>query len=122
MMKIETVTINNKTIAVISDENLILTDVQSALDLIGTIGFEYRVNRVVIDKNNITEDFFTLRNQLAGDILQKFSTYQVKIAIVGDFSMYTSEALLAFIRESNQGSDVFFLTSKDEALRKLSEI
>lgn len=121
-MKIETVTINNKTIAVISDENLILTDVQSALDLIGTIGFEYRVNRVVIDKNNITEDFFTLRNQLAGDILQKFSTYQVKIAIVGDFSMYTSEALLAFIRESNQGSDVFFLTSKDEALRKLSEI
>jgi len=57
---------------------------------------------------------------VAGDILQKFITYQVKIAILGDFSVYTSKSLKDFIYESNNGKDIFFLPDEKQAIKKLS--
>ena len=44
---------------------------------------------------------------MAGEILQKFINYHVKIAIYGDYSVYTSKPLRDFIYESNHGKDVF---------------
>lgn len=43
------------------------------------------------------------------------------MAIVGDFSSYTSKPLKAFIIESNRGNNVFFVETKDEAIEKLSK-
>jgi len=44
----------------------------------------------------------------------------VKIAFVGDFSVYESKSLRDFIYESNKGGDVFFLPGQQEAIDKLS--
>ena len=44
----------------------------------------------------------------------------MKLAIVGDFSGYTSKPLRDFIYESNNGSHVFFVATVEEALEKLS--
>lgn len=120
-MEIELIEENGKRIPVISGGEAILSDVSTAVDLIGRLSWEYRADRAAINKKNIAEEFFTLRNRLAGEILQKFSTYRIKIAIYGDFSGCTSEALQAFIRESNRGSDVFFPPTKEEAVRILAE-
>lgn len=49
------------------------------------------------------------RNRLAGDILQKFSKYNIKLAIVGDFTKYKSKSLHDFIRKSNKENKIFFL-------------
>lgn len=65
------------------------------------------------------EDFFHLSIKLAGEILQKFINYKIKIAIVGDFSEYTSKSLKDFIYESNIGKDVFFLSDEKQAIEKL---
>ncbi|HEY5469020.1 MAG TPA: DUF4180 domain-containing protein [Bacteroidales bacterium] len=59
------------------------------------------------------------RNRLAGDILQKFSNYNIKLANVGDFTKYKSKSLHDFIRESNKGNRIFFLQNFDDALNKL---
>lgn len=56
---------------------------------------------------------------MAGEILQKFINYHVKIAIYGDYSVYTSKPLRDFIYESNHGKDVFFVETKEEAIQKL---
>ena len=120
-MEIELIEENGKRIPVISGGGVILSDVSTAVDLIGRLSWEYCADRAAINKKNIAEEFFTLRNRLAGEILQKFSTYRIKIAIYGDFSGYTSEALQAFIRESNRGGDVFFPLTKEEAVRILAE-
>jgi len=40
-----------------------------------------------LNKSAICDDFFDLSTGLAGEILQKFVNYHVKIAIVGDFSL-----------------------------------
>ena len=58
---------------------------------------------------------------LAGEILQKFVNYQVKMAVYGDFSRYTSKPLRDFIYESNQGEHFWFVPTREEALRRLTE-
>ncbi|WP_406195403.1 DUF4180 domain-containing protein [Kitasatospora sp. NBC_01560] len=62
------------------------------------------------------DDFFRLRTRVAGEIVQKFVTYRVGLAVVGDISRHTaaSEALQAFVRESNRGNQLWFLADEAE--------
>ena len=71
-MKIETFKQNNVEIAVISSSEILIKDVQSALDLTASVAFETGCNRIILNKSAICEDFFDLRTKLAGEILQKF--------------------------------------------------
>lgn len=119
-MKITTIKENNIEIAVVSSSEILIIDVQSALDFMVTVKYETGCNRIILNKSAICEDFFHLRTKLAGEILQKFINYHVKIAIVGDFSMYTSKSLKDFIYESNKGNDIFFLPNEKQAIEKLS--
>lgn len=121
-MKIETINNNNQTMAVVSGDEKIITDIQSALDLVMTVKYETDANKIVISKKSITEDFFILSSGLAGEILQKFINYQIKAAIWGDYSRYTSKPLQDFIYESNQGKNFFFVATEEEAIQKLAEV
>ena len=109
-------------IAVISGDELVIVDTQSALDLAMTVKYETGAEKIVIDKDVICGDFFVLSTGMAGEILQKFTNYHVKVAVYGDYSHYTSKPLKDFIYESNQGKDFFFVSTKEEAVQKLSEI
>lgn len=111
---------NGTDIALINSPSLVLTDVQSALDLMATIQYEHGCERIAVNKEAVAEDFFILSTRLAGDILQKFINYGKKLAIYGDFSRYTSKPLKDFIYESNNGSDIFFMPDEQSALEKLS--
>ena len=108
-MLIEKLYLKDKTVAVVTGEEKVITDAQSALDLIMTARYETGTNLIAVDKEAITEDFFVLSRGLAGEVLQKFINYQAKIAIFGDFSQYTSKPLKDFIYESNKGQDIFFV-------------
>ena len=107
-MEIKKVVIDGINIAVIRNDKVLISDVQSALDTMATVQNEVDAETyIIIHKSLISEDFFDLKTRLAGDILQKFINYKVKIAIVGDFSMYTSKSLKDFIYECNKGNDIF---------------
>lgn len=108
----------NKDIVYIESETPIMVDVQSAIDLMATVHYEHGCNRMIVHKSAINEEFFELRTRLAGDILQKYTNYQMKLAIIGDFYLYTSKALRDFIYESNNGRDIFFLETVDAAIAK----
>ncbi len=111
---------NGADIARIRGEGAMITDTQSALDLIATVCFESGSTRIVLDKAGIGEDFFRLATGFAGEITQKFVNYGCKLAIVGDFSAYTSPALKAFMLESNRGGHLFFVETEEEAAEKLT--
>ncbi|HPJ02249.1 MAG TPA: DUF4180 domain-containing protein [Candidatus Limiplasma sp.] len=115
-MKIQT--INGVPVAVL-DAETIHTE-QDALDRIGEISYVHQADRAVIPAEALDPAFFQLRSGLAGAILQKFVNYGVRVAIAGDFSGYTSKALRDFIRESNQGRQVYFAATVEEALQRLS--
>lgn len=119
-MTIEKITQNGKIVAVITGNEPVITDVQSALDLIMTVKYETGTNLLAVDKAAVTEDFFVLSRGLAGEVLQKFINYQAKIAIFGDYSKYTSKPLKDFIYESNMGKDIFFVATKEDAVDKLT--
>lgn len=119
-MNIEHLNENGIDLAVISSGERVITDVQSALDLIMSVKYETGAERIVIPKELICEEFFILSTGIAGEILQKFINYHVKAAIYGDYSHYTSKPLKDFIYESNQGRDIFFTATRAEAVQKLA--
>ena len=120
-MNIEQNTINGIAIATIESNELLITDAQSALDLIATVAYQYNCRSIILPKRAVIDALFDLRTGLAGEILQKFENYRVRVAIVGDYSGYTSKALLDFIRESNRGTRIFFVATQAEAIEKLSK-
>ena len=109
-------------IAVVNSNELIIKDVQSAIDFIMTIKYETNCNKIALNKSAVLEDFFILSKGLAGEILQKFINYQTKFAIYGDYLKYTSKPLKDFIYESNSGKDIFFVENEDEAIEMLSKV
>lgn len=112
----------NSKVAIMESPDIIISDIQGALDLMATVQWEYDCNKIIINKSNITDDFFDLSTKLAGEILQKYVNYKVKLAIVGDFDVYNSQSLKEFIYESNKGRHVFFLKDQQNALQVLHEI
>ena len=114
-MNIEIIEKNGTVCAAVRSDTIVITDVQSALDLLMTAKYNFGTKNIAIDKKLIKEEFFILSSGLAGDILQKYINYGGRIAIYGDFSHYTSKPLHDFIYESNQGYDVFFAATEDEA-------
>ena len=99
--------------------NMVLTDVQDFLDMMANSNYQ-GTNMMVIHQHQVPPGFFELKTKIAGDILQKFSTYNQKLAIVGDFSGIESKSLCDFIRESNRVGRILFVGSLEEALEKLN--
>jgi hypothetical protein len=106
-------------IAVIYSEEPLITDAQAALDLMATIHYEHNVTKMVINKEVISEDFFKLSTGFAGEVVQKFVNYHFIVAIIGDFSKYTSKPLRDYMYECNNGTHLFFVASEEEAIEKL---
>lgn len=110
----------NDSIVYIESEDILISDSQAALDLMMTVHYEKDCSRIILDKSAICEEFFMLSSGIAGEVLQKFINYHTKLAIVGDFSKYTSKPLHDFIYECNKGNDIFFVDNLDQAIEKLT--
>lgn len=118
-MNLETHIVNeNRIVEVLSEENIIKT-AADGLDLLGDLYYQ-GFDCIILHEKNITPKFFDLKNGIAGEILQKFSNYRVRLAIVGDFTPYTSKSIQDFMYESNKGKQVVFVSSADEALKRLA--
>jgi hypothetical protein len=118
-MKILTHEINKEKVAEIISDELLITEPQDVLDLIGDL-YSQGTNKIILQEKHLSPQFFDLKTRLAGDILQKFSNYSFKLAIVGDFSKYKSKSLRDFIFESNKGNRIFFMENVDAALSRLT--
>lgn len=105
--------------AEVESDGKVITDAQSAIDLLMSAKYELGTKNLLIVKRLVAEEFFILSSGLAGEILQKLINYGGRIAIYGDYSRYTSKPLKDFIFESNKGRDVFFTATRDEALTLL---
>jgi Domain of unknown function (DUF4180) len=110
--------INSQSIAEILDEEQLIQTIEDGFDLVGTFYFE-GVDRVLLKETHLNPDFFDLKTGFAGEILQKFSTYGIKLTIIGHFDRYKSESLNAFIFESNRIGKVQFKNNLDEAIENL---
>ena len=118
-MNIETHNINNIKIAEVISVDNIINNTSDGLDLLGNLYYR-DFDKIIIHEKNISPDFFDLKNGMAGEILQKFSNYRVRLAIVGDFTPYSSKSIKDFIYESNKKGQINFVNTTTEALSLLS--
>ncbi len=109
-------------IAVVTAASKPVSTAAEALELLMSVRYETGYQRLAVPKELFDESFFRLSSGLAGEILQKFINYEMKLAIWGDFSGYTSKPLHDFIYESNQGRDIFFTTTQEEAIERLRQL
>jgi len=93
----------------------------AALDLIGNAAYQ-GAQWVVVPAERLGDDFFRLSTRVAGDIVQKFVQYRVRLAVVGDVSRHTaaSAALRDFVRECNRGHQTWFLRDLEEFRARLA--
>lgn len=116
-MEIKTHQINDKKIAEIISDDIIIANTQDGLDLLGNLYYQ-EFDKIIIHKKNITSTFFDLKTGIAGEILQKFSNYRIPLMIVGDFSEYQSKSIQDFIFESNKGKQINFVESTAMAIER----
>jgi hypothetical protein len=109
---------NSVKIAEIISDKVEINNVQDALDLMVNISC-LKVRNIILYEKNLSSNFFELRTKLAGEILQKYVNYKMKLAIIGDFNKYNSNSLNAFIVECNQGKQIFFTADLESAIEKL---
>lgn len=97
---------------VVPETGPLLVTEADALAIIGE-AFGQQADLVIIPVTRLSADFFRLASGLAGAMLQKFTTYQLRVAIVGDISAYTARSapLRDFVAESNRRAQVRFLAS-----------
>jgi hypothetical protein len=108
----------NIKIALLESKNTLIYDVQDALDLMANAQYS-GADSLVVYSSNLNPDFFDLKTKLAGEILQKFSNYNMKMAIIGDFTSVESKSLRDFIFESNKTGRILFVKSVEEAIQRL---
>lgn len=118
-MNMQIHTVNNVRIAELVSGETLISSLDDATDLIGNLYYQ-EADKVILHEQALDPAFFDLRNKLAGDILQKFSNYRMRLVIVGDFGKYPGQSLKDFIRESNKGRQVNFVSSLPEAINVLS--
>ena len=116
-MNLEIIEFENTKIAKVPHDTMIHT-VQDATDLMGNADYQGARN-IILEEKNLNPQFFDLRTGIAGEILQKHSNYHMRIAIIGEFEKYNSNALNAFIVECNRGNNIFFVSDFESAIKKL---
>lgn len=115
----EILTLDNGIAEIIANE-LVISNIEDAIDLVGNIYYQ-GFDKVIVYEKNITPVFFDLSTKIAGEILQKFSNYRIKLAIIGTFEAYQGKSIKDFIFESNKLGQINFVNSKTEAINALSK-
>jgi hypothetical protein len=117
-MTIEIIQKDGIIIAEIISDTILIHETQDALDLMAECSIA-GADKIMLYEKNLIAGFFNLKSGIAGDILQKFSNYRVRLAIIGEFGKYSGRSFKAFVTESNRFGYINFVGSKAEAIRAL---
>lgn len=92
-----------------------IADDRAAARIIGE-ALEQGAGTVVIPIARLDPGFFDLRTGIAGQIVNKFAVYRIRLIVLGDVSLYerTSAAFHAFVREANRGHELWFVPTAED--------
>jgi len=116
-MNAEIFKIGDNTLAELVSDEIVIRSPQQALDLMMDCAYQGATS-IIIHEYNLAPEFFDLKNEIGRGNPSKFSTYQMRLAIVGDFTKYRSKSLYDFIFESNKAGRVFFVGTGLQARRR----
>jgi hypothetical protein len=93
----------------------------TVLDLVGD-ALGRGVGWIALPVARLDPAFFSLRSGVAGEVVQKLTTYRLRLAVHGDIAPLTdaSSALRDWVREVNRGITVWFVADLDELAGRLA--
>ena len=98
-----------------------VTNESDAVQLIVDAHYVHQAEWIVFTPEQLGDEFFELSSGRAGAITQKFVTYQMGLAVVGDISerIAASKPLADWVRESNRGRNLLFAADLGELTERL---
>ena len=102
--------LSGRRVLLAAENGPVLAAERDAMDLIGDALGE-RADWIAVPVARLAPAFFDLKSGLAGAVLQKTTNYRLGFAALGDIpaEALESQALRAFIIESNRRGEVLFL-------------
>jgi hypothetical protein len=84
--------------------------------------FYHEAAWVAVPAQRLDPDFFRLRTGVAGEFLQKFANYRIRLAVVGDVSrqVSASDAFRDLVRECDRGTQCWFVPDLETLAERLS--
>ncbi|UXN73687.1 DUF4180 domain-containing protein [Devosia sp. A8/3-2] len=113
-------TIKGREVLELANEGPLSGTEADALDILGeTYGTEASV--IVIPLARLLPDFLQLRTGMAGAFIQKLQNYGCRLVVLGDTSadIVGSEALAAFVVETNRIGHHMFVPNRQAMLERL---
>ncbi|MET0820635.1 MAG: DUF4180 domain-containing protein [Aeromicrobium sp.] len=108
------VTVYGTAVMVCAPDGMPLDTDGAATELVGeAIG--RRAQIVVVPSERLTDDFFDLGTGIAESIAQKFGTYGVRLAVVGDIAerLAADATLASWVEQADRGTHVWFTPTFD---------
>jgi hypothetical protein len=94
------------------------TRIQTVGDLLDLMA-DAKSLTIALYKESLNQEFFELKTGLAGEMLQKFSNYQRRLIIIGDFSNVKSKSFNDFMYECNKIGKIIFSDDIEKAIKLL---
>ncbi len=100
----------------------ILSDEQSAQNLIQAVRFHTGCSAVVLHREAFDPELFRLSSGVAGKVLKQFTEQKMRLAIVGDFYDCYQTSMGAFIFGCNRSKQIGFWENEAEGIAWLNKI
>ncbi|MCD9199535.1 DUF4180 domain-containing protein [Aeromicrobium wangtongii] len=113
-------TVHGTAVMVCAPDGIPVDTEGAVVELLGeAIGL--RARTVVVPAERLTDDFFQLSTGIAHHIAQRFATYRVRLAVVGDISrqVASSSPLRAWVDDANRGQGMWFCGTFHEFQNRL---
>ncbi len=107
-------TFGSEKVLLLSDTGPLLASPGDTNDFLA-LSWGSEASTMVIPRTRLGEDFLQLRTRLAGEVVQKFVNYGLRLVVLGDISdaLVQSAALRDFVREANAGRHLWFLPDEE---------
>lgn len=117
-MKVQLIEYQGILIAEFHENQILINNEQDAVELLMNCKYQ-GADSILLNRAQLNPDFYDLKTRFAGDILQKFSTYDSRLVIIGEWSHLNGKSIQDFIRESNRTGRILFVKTREEGLERL---
>lgn len=120
-MEITLIVENDIDVAVVSSETVKIFDIASAMSFLTAILHETGCDRVVVHESIFDKDFFNLETKLTKNILHRFISCRVRLAIVGSNLRLSKPEFAEFIIDFSRHGQILIAQDEKEAIHRISE-
>ena len=94
---------------------MLIASERDAVDLAGVCG-SARVPRILLYDDNLSDAFFNLATCVAGNVLQKFINYRIRVAALIPEERVGDGRFSEMVRETNRGNDFRVFQDREKAI------